>query len=143
MDTTALLSRLAALKTVHKTVEPQNAEQLLKLCCSIYIRARQTCYENYMEGATALFDIWYTAVPKFDAVHTRNYPAFPYPDVCICGKRFSATGSNLRTHCIVCAGSWDKHCVGAYDIQRLARIAQVNECYLQSVFAKVIYHVLP
>lgn len=134
------LTKLTAVRAEH---EPSNAEQLLKLCCTIYIRARTACYENYMEGATALFDEWYTAQHKFDAVHTRNYPAFPYPDVCICGKRFSATGSNLRTHCIVCSGDWNKQLLGAYDIQRLARIAQVNECYLQSVFAKVIYHTMP
>jgi len=134
--------QLDKLRTIRAESEPHNAEQLLKLCCVIYIRARSACYENYMEGATALFDEWYTAQHKFDTVHTRNYPAFPYPDVCICGKRFSATGSNLRTHCIVCTGQWKKHYVGAYDIQRLARIAVVDERYLESIFAKILYHLL-
>jgi hypothetical protein len=135
-----LLEALSKLKEQYQTPEPLNAERLLYLCCSIYIRGREACYVNYMEGATALLSAWYTELPKFDTIHTRNYPAFVYPDVCYCGIKVSPTGSNLRRHCKACRGDSTKQLVGAYDIQRLAMIANINERYLESVFAKVIYH---
>lgn len=123
---------------------PVSAESLLKLCITLYLRApKREVYNDHFEGAHALFDCWYLDVEsKFDVIHTRHYPAFTFPDVCICGSCFSPTGSVLRKACTSCEGNLNKSLLGPYEIQRLARYCSVNESYFESLVAKVIYYSL-
>ena len=107
----------------------------LVLAASLYIADKNRCYMDYMRLG---FKLWSVLVREGEQ-ELQHYCTKEAPDVCVCGRVFSAVGFRLRDHCYLCEGKGASLRLD-YEIQRFSMRFNIHPTWVCWAFTKAVYN---